>query len=102
MLGPISWNGTSALAYAVLAALGNVVGALAVSHRLARGLLVIEHSVAFGAGVMLAVAITELLPEAVARSGPAAPLLGLAGPLGGDPTPHTPAPPFYLPEGDHA
>src|SRR3989441_103850 len=102
MLGPISWNGTSALAYAVLAALGNVVGALAVSHRLARGLLVIEHSVAFGAGFMLAVAIIEILPEAFVRSGPAAPLLVLAGYLAVHLTQHTVTPHFHFGEETHA
>src|SRR3989442_1053239 len=101
MLGPISWNGTSALAYAVLAALGTVVGALAVSHRLARGLLVIEHSVAFGAGFMLAVAITELLAEAFARRRPAAPLLVLAGYLAVHLTQHTLTPHFHFGEETH-
>src|SRR2546422_5541917 len=101
MLGPISWNGSSALVYAVLAALGNVVGALAVSHRRARELLVIEHSVAFGAGFMLAVAITEILPEAFARSGPAAPLLVLAGYLAVHLTQHTLTPHFHFGEETH-
>src|SRR5213076_1807859 len=58
-----------ALVYALVAALGNVIGALAVTRRAARGLAVIEHFVAFGAGFMLAVAVVELLPEAFARSG---------------------------------
>src|SRR3989441_8675605 len=101
MLGPISWNGTSAVAYAVLAALGNVIGALAVSHRLGRELLVIEHSVAFGAGFMLAVAITEILPEAFARSGPGAPLLVLAGYLAVHLTQHTVTPHFHFGEATH-
>ena len=92
---------SSALAYAVLAALGNVIGALAVSHRLARGLLVIEHSVAFGAGFMLAVAITEILPEAFARSGPGAPLLVLAGYLAVHLTQHTATPHFHFGEETH-
>ena len=70
---------SSALVYALVAALGNVVGALAVTRRAARGLAVIEHFVAFGAGFMLAVAVVELLPEAFARSGAAAPGLVLAG-----------------------
>jgi len=65
--------------YALVAALGNVIGALAVTRRAARGLAVIEHFVAFGAGFMLAVALIEVLPEAFARSGAAAPGLVLAG-----------------------
>src|SRR5256886_14458424 len=64
---------SSALVYALVAALGNVIGALAVTRRAARGLAVIEHFVAVGAGVMLAGAGGGLLPEAVARSGGAAP-----------------------------
>src|SRR5216110_3443236 len=70
---------SSALVYALVAALGNVIGALAVTRRAARGLAVIEHFVAFGAGFMLAVALVEVLPEAFARSGAAAPGLVLAG-----------------------
>src|SRR5437870_11468879 len=57
---------SSALVYALVAALGNVIGALAVTRRAARGLAVIEHCVAFGAGFMLAVAVIEVLPEAFA------------------------------------
>ena len=92
---------SNALGYALLAALGNVCGALAVSHRAARGLLVIEHSVAFGAGFMLAVAITEILPEAFQRSGPAAPLLVLAGYLAVHLTQHTVTPHFHFGEETH-
>ena len=90
-----------ALLYALLAALGNVCGALAVSHRVARGLLVIEHAIAFGAGFMLAVAIMELLPEAFARSGPAAPLLVLGGYLAVHLTQHTLTPHFHFGEETH-
>ena len=64
--------------YALVAALGNVIGALAVTRRAARGLAVIEHFVAFGAGFMLAVALVEVLPEAFTRSGAAAPGLVLS------------------------
>src|SRR5207245_291973 len=82
---------SKALVYALIAALGNVVGALAVTRRASRELALIEHFVAFGAGFMLAVAIVEVLPEgvtisslmiAVGRSGAqavgAAALLGVA------------------------
>ena len=93
---------SDALAYAVLAALGNVVGALAVSNRMARGLIVIEHAVAFGAGFMLAVAITEILPEAFARSGPEAPLLVLGGYLAVHLTQHTVTPHFHFGVETHA
>src|SRR5437879_2414953 len=73
----ISCPVSNAFGYALVAALGNVVGALAVTRRAARELALIEHFVAFGAGFMLAVALVEVLPEAFARSGTAA-LAGVA------------------------
>lgn len=93
---------SNALIYALVAALANVCGALVVSHGATRGLLVIEHSVAFGAGFMLAVAITEILPEAFVRSGPAAPGLVLAGYLAVHLTQHTVTPHFHFGEETHA
>src|SRR5438445_2216031 len=93
---------SSALVYALVAALGNVIGALAVTRRAARGLAVIEHFVAFGAGFMLAVAVVELLPEAFARSGAAAPALVLAGYLAVHFTQHTVTPHFHFGEETHA
>ncbi len=88
--------------YALVAALGNVLGALAVTRRAARGLAVIEHFVAFGAGFMLAVALVEVLPEAFARSGAAAPGLVLAGYLAVHLTQHTLTPHFHFGEETHA
>jgi len=92
---------SNALTYALVAAVGNVVGALAVSRGAARGLLVIEHTVAFGAGFMLAVALTEILPEAFGRSGPAAPWLVLGGYLAVHLTQHTVTPHFHFGEETH-
>jgi len=93
---------SSAIGYALIAALGNVVGALAVTRRAARELALIEHFVAFGAGFMLAVAVAELLPEAFARSGSAAPALVLAGYLAVHFTQHTLTPHFHFGEETHA
>jgi len=93
---------SSVLGYAVVAALGNVVGALAVTRRATRELVLIEHFVAFGAGFMLAVAIVEVLPEAFARSGGAAPALVLAGYLAVHLTQHTLTPHFHFGEETHA
>src|SRR3989442_11624787 len=87
---------SSALVYALVAALGNLLGALAVTRRAARGLTVIEHFVAFGAGFMLAVAIVELLPEAFARSGGPRPPPGLPGFPPGTPPKPPPPPPFHF------
>ena len=93
---------SSAVLYALVAALGNVVGALAVTRRAALGLQVIEHFVAFGAGFMLAVAMVEILPEAFARSGAAAPALVLGGYLAVHLTQHTVTPHFHFGEETHA
>ena len=92
---------SSAVLYALIAALGNVAGALAVTRHAARGLALIEHFVAFGAGFMLAVALVEVLPEAFARSGPAAPGLVLAGYLAVHLTQHTVTPHFHFGEETH-
>jgi zinc and cadmium transporter len=93
---------SSALLYALVAALGNVLGALAVTRRAALGLRVIEHGVAFGAGFMLSVAIVEVLPEAFGRSGGAAPALVLGGYLAVHLTQHTVTPHLHFGEETHA
>src|SRR5213594_2076192 len=98
----ISCPVSNALGYALVAALGNVVGALAVTRRAARELALIEHFVAFGAGFMLDVALVEVLPEAFARSGTAAPALVLAGYLAVHLTQHTLTPHFHFGEETHA
>jgi len=92
---------SSALVYALVAALGNVLGAVTVVRRAAGGLRLIEHFVAFGAGFMLAVAIVEILPEAFVRSGRAAPALVLAGYLAVHLTQHTLTPHFHFGEETH-
>src|SRR5713226_1486088 len=98
----ISYPVSKALLYALVAAAGNVLGALAVTRRAVRELAVIEHLLAFGAGFMLSVAIIELLPEAFARSGAVAPALVLAGYLAVHLTQHTVTPHFHFGEETHA
>jgi zinc and cadmium transporter len=93
---------SEALVYAFVAAFGNVVGALAVTRRAVSGLKLIEHFVAFGAGFMLAVAIVEILPAALSRSGALAPALVLAGYLAVHLTQHTVTPHFHFGEETHA
>ena len=93
---------SKALVYALIAACGNLLGGLAVTHRAVKGLLVIEHFVAFGAGFMLSVAIIEVLPAALARSGGSAPALVLAGYLAVHLTQHTVTPHFHFGEETHA
>jgi zinc and cadmium transporter len=87
--------------YALVAAAGNVLGALAVTRRAVRELRVIELLVAFGAGFMLAVAIVELLPAALSRSGSGAPALVLLGYLAVHLTQHTVTPHFHFGEETH-
>src|SRR2546428_13304922 len=74
---------SKALLYALVAAAGNVLGALAVTRRAVRELAVIEHLLALGAGVMLSVAIFQLLPEGVARTRAVAPAPVLARDVAG-------------------
>jgi len=93
---------SKALVYALIAACGNLLGGLAVTHRAVKGLLVIEHFVAFGAGFMLSVAIIEVLPAALVRSGGSAPALVLAGYLAVHLTQHTLTPHFHFGEETHA
>ncbi|HEX9705163.1 MAG TPA: ZIP family metal transporter [Gemmatimonadales bacterium] len=93
---------SSPLTYALVAAAGNVLGALAVTRRAATSLKVIEHTVAFGAGFMLALAFVELLPEAFARSGMLAPALVLLGYLLVHLTQHALTPHFHFGEETHA
>ena len=92
---------SKALIYALVAAAGNVLGALAVTRRAVRELEVIELLVAFGAGFMLSVAIVELLPAALSRSGASAPALVLAGYLAVHLTQHTVTPHFHFGEETH-
>ena len=92
---------SKALLYALVAAAGNVLGALAVTRRAVRELRVIELLVAFGAGFMLSVAIVELLPAAFARSGTAAAPLVLLGYLAVHFTQHTVTPHFHFGEETH-
>ena len=92
---------SNAVLYALIAAAGNVLGALAVTRRAARELRAIELLVAFGAGFMLSVAIVELLPAALSRSGMSAPALVLAGYLAVHLTQHTVTPHFHFGEETH-
>jgi zinc transporter ZupT len=68
----------SPLAFALAAALGNVVGALAVIRHLRRGLRFIEACLAFGAGFMLAVTVLGVMPQ-VMQASPGAAVYVLLG-----------------------
>ncbi len=88
--------------YALFAASGNVLGAVAVVRRAARSLTIIEHSVAFSAGFMLALAFVDLWPEAMLRSGAVAPVLVLLGYLLVHLTQHALTPHFHFGEETHS
>ena len=90
----------SPLAFAVAAALGNVVGALAVVRHERRSLQVIEACLAFGAGFMLAVAVLGVLPE-VLRDSPDAAIFVLLGYLAVHLAQHVVTPHFHFGEETH-
>lgn len=91
----------SPLAYALLSALGNVAGALAVAGRARRGLQLLDALIAIAAGFMISVALTQLVPEALARGGASAPLIMLAGYLAVHFTQHTLTTHFHFGEETH-
>jgi ZIP family zinc transporter/zinc and cadmium transporter len=93
---------TQAFGYAVVAAVANVLGAWAVARGAASNYRLIEPFVAFSAGFMLALVLTEILPEAFARSGGVAPLRVFLGYLAVHATQHTVTPHFHFGEETHA
>jgi zinc transporter ZupT len=86
--------------FAVAAALGNIVGALAVVRHLQRGLRFIDACLAFGAGFMLAVTLLGVLPE-VLEASPTAPLYVLAGYFAVHLAQHVLTPHFHFGEETH-
>jgi len=95
-------SSVSPLVFALVAALGNLLGGMAVVRRSPGSLRLIEHFVAFGAGFMLAVAMLEILPEAFHRSGASAPILVLGGYLAVHLTQHTLTQHFHFGEETHS
>jgi len=89
------------LTYALLSAMANIVGALAVAGRGRRSLRVLEALIAVAAGFMISVALTQLVPEAIARGGSSAPVMMLAGYLAVHLTQHTLARHFHFGEETH-
>jgi zinc and cadmium transporter len=90
----------SPLAFAVAAALGNVVGALAVVRHLRRGLRVIDGCLAFSAGFMLAVTVLGVLPE-VFHGSTLAPLCVILGYFAVHLAQHVFTPHFHFGEETH-
>lgn len=90
----------NALWFALAAAVANLAGGLAVVRGARRSLEVIHLSLAFGAGFMLAVAVLEVAPQAIAR-GPNAPVYMLFGYLAVHLAQHVLAPHFHFGEETH-
>jgi ZIP family zinc transporter/zinc and cadmium transporter len=88
-------------AYALAAAAANVIGAAVVTRRAASSARLLEVFVAFSAGFMLGVVLTDVLPAAFARSGAAAPALVFTGYLAVHLTQHTLTPHFHFGEETH-
>ena len=86
--------------FALAAALGNVVGALAVVRHLQRGLRLIDACLAFGAGFMLAVTVLGVLPEVFSGS-TIAPLCVLLGYFAVHLAQHVFTPHFHFGEETH-
>lgn len=70
---------TTTLLYAMLAGSANLLGALMLTSRERWSKRTLATIVAFSAGFLIAVAFTGLLPEAMARMGPSAAAVALAG-----------------------
>ena len=90
----------SPLGFAAAAALGNVIGAVAVVRHLRRGLRFIDACLAFGAGFMLAVTMLGVLPEVLSESSGAA-LYVLAGYVAVHLAQHVFTPHFHFGEETH-
>lgn len=85
--------------FGILAALGNLAGALVVVRHARRGLHVVEQFVAFGAGFMISAVVLAMLPEALER--PGAPIYVLAGFLAVHLAQHVLTPHFHFGEETH-
>jgi ZIP family zinc transporter/zinc and cadmium transporter len=92
---------TQALLFAIVAALGNLVGGIVAVRGARLGIQIVSGFVAFGAGFMLAVAIVEVLPEAFARGGAEAAPFVLIGYLLVHLTQHTATEHFHFGEETH-
>ena len=88
------------IGFAVVAALGNVVGAFAVVRHERRSLQFIDACLAFGAGFMLAVALLGVMPE-VLRDSAGAAIFVLFGYLAVHLAQHVVTPHFHFGEETH-
>lgn len=89
------------LLLALIAACANVLGAAAVTSRSRWSVRALDTMIAVSAGFMIAVAMVELLPEAIATGGRTAAVVALAGYFLVHLTQHTLAPHFHFGEETH-
>ena len=91
------------LLWAGLAAVANLVGAFILVRRATRSIRLLEGSVAFGAGFMLAVVLVEVMPEALggAHGGGSAAIFLLGGYLAVHLAQHVLTPHFHFGEETH-
>lgn len=87
--------------YAVAAAGANLLGALAVTWRSRWSARALDAMLAFAAGFMIAVALIDLFPEALARTGHTAAIIALAGYLAVHVTQHVIGTHFHFGEETH-
>ncbi len=92
----------NALAYALIAAAANVLGAAAVTSRRAWSTRTLELLIALAAGVMLSVALADLIPAAIIRDSTSGALFVLAGFLLVHLTQHALVGHFHFGEETHA
>src|SRR5437868_9375389 len=91
----------AALPFALLAALANVLGALAVTGRSRWSVRSLETMIALSAGFMISVALADVLPEAIVRGGRQAATVATLGFLLVHLTQHTFARHFHFGEETH-
>lgn len=87
--------------YAAAAAGANVLGALAVTSRARWSMRALDTMIAVAAGFMIAVALTEILPEAIAIGGSGAAAVALLGYMLVHLTQHTLSQHFHFGEETH-
>jgi zinc and cadmium transporter len=92
---------SSAVAYTLIAASANVVGAAAVTSQSRLSISALDKLVAFSAGFLISVALAELVPEAIAQHGASGGVIILAGYVLVHLTQHTLAPHFHFGEEVH-
>ncbi len=89
------------LFYAIAAAGANLLGAFAVTWRTRWSARALDAMLAFAAGFMIAVALIDLFPEALARGGRSAAIVALAGYLAVHVTQHVIGTHFHFGEETH-